>query len=44
MKTCIKLGKLWKKQVEKEEEWENKEFYFENVKFQMPFRHSRGDK
>lgn len=44
VKTCIKLGKLWKKQVEKEEEWENKEFYFENVKFQMPFRHSRGDK
>ena len=23
VKTCIKLGKLWKKQVEKEEEWEN---------------------
>lgn len=43
-KTCIKLGKLWKKQVEQEEEWENKEFYFESVKFQMPFRHSRGGK
>ena len=43
-KTCIKLGKLWKKQVEQEEEWENKEFYFESVKLQMPFRHSRGGK
>ena len=42
-KTCIKLGKLWKKQVEQEEEWENKEFYFESVKFQMPFRCPRAE-